>query len=71
MNKFVIKEVKDKDVILSDSKIEFALPTKIFQNNLDIKVGKTVVLTLSSLKDDQTKKEKTAKEILNEILKVD
>ena len=64
---FVIKEIKDNEAILSDSKVKFSLPAQLLPR--DSKAGETIVLTLLSLEDYTLKEEKTAKEILNEILK--
>jgi hypothetical protein len=66
MYKFVIKEIKDGEAVLIDSKLEFNLPMQLLPK--DLKAGQTVTLTFLPLENDREKKEKTAKEILNEIL---
>jgi len=57
----------DKAVLFSEDNVEIILPKKILPK--EAVEGDTLILTLTTDKAEMARRDKTAKEILNEILK--
>lgn len=66
---FSIDRFEGSSAVLVGEKIEVLIPKKLIPKNLD--EGDVIHLTLSSDEAETSKREKSAKKLLNEILKKD